>query len=310
VLYPNELVIHDGNVHQHKHATILGPDGVPMAKGLILRLYSAHPLGCYSGILPYTAVEFPLIPRDQWPERIREQIAKKRRNSDIRARGNNGQPIPSRDQNGRGYCWQHSGVSAMLGTRACMNLPYADLSAYACACRDKNFRDEGGWGAAGVDNLIKWGVPTSAKWPQKATDRALDNPATWEEAAFYKVTEGWIDLAANQYDRQLSFDQRASLWLVNGWTVDDYNWWSHSVCGADLVDGNSQFAITRAESGKLMEVAEFETFWGINNPVTAGYGVRLWNSWGENWSAQGMGTLTGNQAQADGGVGLLIVTAA
>lgn len=309
MLYDHELVIHDGNFNEHRARVHIGPDGQPRSFGLVPRDYKTYPLGCYTGIRAYTAVDFPLIPRSEWPARIQEQIAKKRRNSDIRNRGNNGQPIPSRDQNGKGYCWAHSGVSCMIGTRATMNLPYADLSAYAVACIIKSYRDEGGWGAQGVDFLFQRGVPTSKFWPQQSMSRTCDKPETWEEAAFYKVVEGWIDMAMAQYDRKLSFDQVCSLHLSNCWTVDDFNWWSHSVCGMDVVDGNSQFKITRADSGKLMELAEFEGYWGITNPVTAGFGRRIWNSWGDTWSANGTGVLTGNQAIPDGGVGLLIVTA-
>jgi hypothetical protein len=310
MLYPNELVIHDGNAHQHRATPHVGPDGQPRAFGLKPRDYGTHPLGCYGAILPYTGVDFPLIPRGEWSQRAKDQIAAGARCSDIRMRGNNGQKIPSRDQNGKGYCWMHSGTSATLVVRAEANLAYADLSAYACACVIKNFRDEGGWGAQGVDFLASRGVPTSKFWPQQSMSKANDKPETWEDAKKHRVVEGWIDLAAAQYDRNLSFEQCVSLFLSGKPVVTDFNWWSHSVCGIDAIDGSAQWGLTRADSGKLMDLTEFEAFWAVNDPVTAGWGIRIWNSWGDTWSTDGMGALTGKQAVPDGSVGVLTSTAA
>lgn len=208
-----------------------------------------------------------------------------------------------------GNCWQHSGVTAMMIWRAIMNLPYVDLSAYGPACRDKNFADEGGWGAAGVDNLIKWGCPTSKTWPQQGTSRSYDNEATWAEAAHYKVTEQWADMSVAQYDRNMAFAQFVTLNLSGRPTDDDYNWWGHSVCGMDAVSGKANRKRTRSmQSGKLLQLAEFDKVWAMNDPVTAGIGRRIGNSWGSTWSDNGMGILTGDKAKPDGGVGIVSVS--
>jgi hypothetical protein len=308
MLYPNEVVIHDGNYKQFL-TPYVGADGKPRAFGCKPRDYKEKPLGAYGSILPFTAVDFPLIPRSEWSQRAKDQLAQGARNSDIRMAGNNGAKIPSRDQNGKGFCWAHSGVSCLLVTRARMNLPYADLSAYAVACIIKNYRDEGGWGPEGVDFLAKRGVPTSEFWGQQSMSRANDKPETWENAKLNRVTDGWIDLIAAQYDRNLSFDQEVSLYLAGVSGTKDENWWSHSICGLDAVDGASQWQVTRAASGKLMALAEFETYWGMSHPVTGGWGVRIWNSWGDSWSSDGMGVLTGNQAVSDSSVALLSAVA-
>lgn len=301
MMYPGEDVIHEGNYQQYL-APYVGSDQLPRAKGLTPRNYHTHPMGCYGSILPYTAVDLKPFDRSTWAERIQAQIADKGRCSDIRARGKNKQPIPSTDQNGKGYCWQHSGTSATLIIRAKANLKFADLSAYAGACVQKNFRDEGGWGAQGVDFIISRGLPTSEFWPQRSMSRANDNPRTWENAALHKLTEGWIDLAAAQYDRNLSFEQVVTCLLAGFPVVVDFNWWSHSVCACDVVNGSGMRLKTRSASGKKASVAEFEMIWGMRDEVTAGYGIRIWNSWGDSWSSQGMGVLTGNQAIPDGSV--------
>jgi hypothetical protein len=292
-----EIHIHDLNFQQFLVDQVV--DGERKARGQVPRDYTKFPRGFYKGA---KAIDVPLIDRAEYPERIRDKIANKSQLSDVRMRGAFGAMIPSRDQNGKGYCWFHSGTSCMLLVRARDNQPYVDLSAYAGACVIKNFRDEGGWGAQGVDFQMERGIPASTFWPQRSMDRANDKPETWANAALHRFTEGFIDLQAAQYDRKLSFDQLASQLLSDNPAVVDFNWWSHSVCGADLVDGSGRRNQTRAESGKLVSLSEFETIWGINDPVTAGYGLRIWNSWGDSWSDNGMGLLSGSKAVPDGSV--------
>lgn len=291
-----ELHIHDGNWQQFVDEVVV--DGERKARGLIPRDYHMHPVGLYGA---GRRVDFPLIPRAEWSERIRDMEATQSRLSDVRNRGMAGKPIPSRDQNGRGYCWFHSGTSASLLLRAVAGLPYADLSAYAGACIIKNYRDEGGWGAQGVDWICENGVPTSEFWPQRAVDRKYDTPAMRANAKLHRITEGWWDLDAAQYDRNLTFDQVITCLLLRIPVVLDFDWWSHSVCGADPVDGVAQWGKSRAESGKLLTLAEFELFWGVDTGAS-GFGERIWNSWGDSWSDNGMGVVSGNKAIPVGAV--------
>lgn len=301
-----EIIIGEHNWQQFVQPQVV--DGEHKARGLIPRNWNTHPRGCYPNI---KAVDLPAIPQGEWSQRLKDSIAAQAQLSDVRNRGNDGASIPSRDQNGRGYCWQHSGVSCLLILRATMHLPYVSLSAYAPACIIKGYADEGGWGAEGVDFLSggsaakyggKKGVPSEEFWPQRSVSRANDNAATWADAEKHMVTEEWADLAVGQYDRNLSFAQNATCWLSKTPTVVDFNWWSHSVCGIDLVEGSSQRHATRMASGKLAQLHEFDEVWGMNNPVTGGFGCRIWNSWGDSWSQNGTGILTGNQAIPDGSV--------
>lgn len=207
-------------------------------------------------------------------------------------------------------CWRHSGTSAHLLIRARDDQPYLDLSPYAGACRIKNYRDEGGWGAQGVDDIMDNGDPTAEFWPQRAVSRQYDNANTWANAKLHRFTEGFIDMGSPQYDRTLTFNQVITCLLSRIPVVVDFNWWSHSVCAADAVNGTSQMGITRAESGKLMQLQEFDAYWGINNPVTGGIAIRIWNSWGDSWSTNGMGVLTGSKAVPDGATAPRVATLA
>jgi hypothetical protein len=193
---------------------------------------------------------------------------------DIRNRGMKGSPIPSRDQNGKGYCWAHSSVSATLLIRAQNNQPYSDLSAFAVACIIKGYRDEGGWGQESLDFIATRGVPSSAYWAQRSMSPQNDKPETWANAKLHRVTE-WIQpKTARQF---------ATCLCNNIPVVSDFNWWSHSVCSVRL------------------------KAWGPNGSNLT---TTIWNSWGDGWSANGMGDLGPGKSLPDDMVAPRVVTAA
>lgn len=300
-----DVTPHKARVHRDKDGT--------RAKGLVPRDWETHPFGHYKGEKKgLESVDMQVIDAADFPGMIKELEDSKSRLSDFTrgGRGNNGQAIPPRDQNGRGYCWQHSGCSALIAIRARDDQPYADLSAYAGACIIKQYRDEGGWGAQGLDFIMERGLPTSKFWPQQSVSRANDKPETWADAANYKITEGWIDMSQAQYDRNMTFNQVITCLLCRVPVIVDFNWWSHSVCAMDAVNGTSMAGKTRGTDGKLLRGKAFDDFWGVNNPVTAGIAIRILNSWGSGWSDQGYGVLTGNKAVPDGATAPRVATLA
>lgn len=270
-----ELIIGDD------YQTPVTPPG--QSHGLIPRDYTAFPQGCY-GSAP--SFDLPLIPRSEWSDRIKDMETNQSRLSDIRLAGNNGQMIPALDQNGKGYCWAHSTTGGEIIMRAVQNQPYVPLSAYAVACVIKNFRDEGGWGALSLDFITTRGVPSSQFWPMQSMDRKNDNPQTWADAAKHKIIEGWVDLNAAVYDRDLTFDQVMTLLLSRTPVVVDYNWWSHSILALDPVELKPNLSLTDPNR----------------------WGVRILNSWGDSWSDRGMGVLAGTKAVPDGAVAPRVVT--
>lgn len=280
-------------------------------RGLVPRNYQSHPVGGYTSIPSYKAVQFELVSESDFPGILRELNAAKALMSHQRRRGMGGRPIPSRDQDGVGYCWQHSPVSVMLMIRARDGQPYVDFSAFGPACRGKNFRDQGGWGAEGVDNLIRWGCPSSATWAQKSMNRSNDNDASRAEALLYRIDEGWIDLETPQYDRNLTWRQIQTC-TARGWPwVSDHNWWGHSVGGMEVVEGKSLYEQCRDEvSHKLVSLSYFESVWDMHDSVTGGQGSRIWNSWSDEWGDMGEGILTPQKAVPDGSVAICSVTAA
>lgn len=270
MLRANDYVIDDANATERSQGG---------HKGLVPRDYSKHPLGSYEGSTTFSKLndELTLIPWEDMPDAIAQLVADKAQLSDIRDNAY-GSPYPALDQNGQGYCWFYSGTGAIMAMRAKANMPYVRLSAHAGACKIKNWNDEGGWGAQGLDFQRANGVPSIEFWPEKSMSRNYDKPETWANAALHKVTEGFIDLDQAQYDRNLSFQQVLTCLVRRIPVIGDFNWWGHSVCLLDAVDVSP----------------------GKSNRDPSRYGVRLINSWTDNWGTNGTGVLTGSKAIPDG----------
>jgi hypothetical protein len=274
-------------------------DGV---RGAVPRDYSVQPAPMYK-------VDFPLIPRGEWSERIRDKKAAKSQLSDIRNRMDNGQRAKSYDQNGQGFCWMYSVTAALTLARACAGLPYVRLSAHSGACKIKSFRDEGGWCGLAMEFVQKNGVVPESHWPAKSMARANDTAANWKEAEKYVALEGWVDLDVAVYDRNMTVDQVGTLMLSNVPGAFDFNHWGHSVCWLDVVDSAALRDQVRSGDGKLVDLATFDAVMGMNDPRTAGYAFSLWNSWTDTWGDAGVGLLTGSKMIPDGAVAITTPTA-
>jgi hypothetical protein len=187
----------------------------------------------------------------------------------------------SLDQNGQGYCWMYSNVAAIMYKRAAANQPYKRLSAHAGACKVKNFRDEGGWCGQSMKFLIDNGIPETKFWPEKSMNRSYNTPETWANAKLHRPTEYCFDVSRAIYDQEMATDLIATFLFLNMPLALDFNWWGHSVCAIEW---------TRIESGS--------------------WGPTIHNSWTDSWGDEGLSTLQGNRAHADGATGICEVTAA
>lgn len=262
-----EVIIHDGNFQQFLSPVV---NGERKAMGCIPRDFGKQPLGFLACAKPF---DLPLVPESEWQARLDAQIAAKSQLSDIRNSGMFGDRIPSRDQNGKGYCWAHSSVSAALIVRAINNQPYVDLSAFAVACIIKGYRDEGGQGSESLEWIAANGVPDAKFWPQQSMSKANDTPDMRANAKLHEFTE-WMDLDPQNMKAQL-----VTCLLLGIPVVSDFNWWSHSVCSIDLVSVNP-------------------------------FRTRIWNSWGDSWSEGGTGLLEGSKAIPDNALAPRVITAA
>lgn len=214
--------------------------------------------------------DLPVIPRSQWPALIAEQERTQSSLWHIRERGLNGQRIPSLNQGQTNYCWSHGPVSAMTLIRAFMGQPYVRLSATAVAAIIKGGRNQGGWGTEALRWIAAHGCPPVDLWPPNDRSLRHDTPAMRTEAGKNKITE-WYDL------RPRNFDQLATCLLLNIPVAVGYNWWSHEVC-----------AIRLRQAG-------------------GAYVVDIWNSWGDSYGTDGIGTLSESRATPDDAVAPRVV---
>lgn len=297
------FIIGDHNWQQHAGQTVI--NGERKAKGAIPRPWDKAPAGSYRSA---RAVTYTPHPRSEWAQRIKDKEDSRSRISDVLAKGDDGKPIPSTDQNGQGYCWMYSCVFTIQALRALAHLPYVKLSGHGAAWKVKKGRDEGGWCAESLDFVTANGIPSCEFWPEKSMNgRQYDNAKTWENAALHKAVEAWVDLESAQYDRKLTFDQIMSLCMDNNPGQADFNWWGHSVGFSDAVNGATQRNFTRSESGKLLTLSEFDLVWGMETD-TGGYGLKIRNSWTDGWGTNGYGVLTGTKAIPDGAVAAITTT--
>ena len=232
-------------------------------KGLVPRDLAVHPPGFLEASGVSEPFSLPLIDEAEWPERIADQEARKSSLQHIRdtCGPGNGQ-MPSLDQDGYGYCWNHSTTSSVMLLRGKQMQPYVLLSAFAVGCMVKNYRNEGGYGGESLDFSVKTGIPSAEFWPIKSTSRSNDNPNTWANAALHKVVKWW-ECSSNPNTRR---QQVATALLLGLPVIADFNWWGHSVCLIRL----------------------------MSKTIT-----RLINSWSDSWSDHGVGDLEGGKAWPD-----------
>lgn len=243
-------------------------DGEIKGHGYVPRNYRTHPPQMFD-----PPSELKVYPRSEWSDRIKQKTQEKSWLTDLRT-------WPSLDQNGNGFCWAYSTTSCVMLNRSLMNQPYVRLSAHAVACKIKNFRDEGGWCGLSAKFQREQGCPSVEFWAEKSMSRSHDRPETWANAALHKVSEEWVDLTRDVWDQNLSFDIVATCLLNNVPVAVDFNHWSHSVCGIELVE---------VEPGS--------------------FGLKILNSWTDGWGERGTGILRGSKAIPDGAVAIRVAGA-
>ena len=243
------------------------------ARGLIPRDYSAYPVGFYAAAPAWDMASLPLVPWDEIPDRIAHMEETKTRLIDLV------ESLDPLDQNGQGFCWFYSGTAAIHCLRMRNNQPNVRLSAHSGACVIKNFRDEGGWGAQGLDFQKERGVVPVSRWPEKSMDRQYNTEANWEAAKEFRPVEGFVDLNSPQYDRELTVQQIISCYLNRIPVISDFNWWGHSVCGLWMYD--------------------YKPTLRKNDPNRYAANEIL-NSWGRGWGQNGRGMLKDSKAFPNG----------
>jgi len=192
--------------------------------GLIPRDYGLHPVGYYA-----MATEFPeseLVPESEWGARLANNRDTKSGLLDLREA--NYDVLRSLDQDGLGLCWAFSSTKAVMYCRVLMNAVPIRLSAWWVAGIIKNWRDEGGWGAASLEQIAGAGVPAESFCPSYKS--SYNTPECRANAALHRVTEWWD----GAQDPNKAQKQLVSMLLKRIPCVVDLNDMGHSMCAIDI----------------------------------------------------------------------------
>jgi hypothetical protein len=279
-----EIVVTDSNAH------IVAPV-IPQgeSKGREARDWTRVPFGSP----PFQASANPLptlIPRSEWDARIKELTESPRLLSKRRTKAG----IKSLDQNGTNYCWGNAVVSAMKLMRLKANQPYANISPASGCAVIKRGANQGGWGGEMLQFIIDTGLCTTALWGANDRNyRSLETDAVKAEREKFKVAEWWEV-------PQRGFDTMMTLLLHEIPVFIGLNWWSHEVCAVDPViisaSAVNESHAAAKERYKHLPSAERDP---LIERAASKYGTRIWNSWGDSWSDEGMGLLNESKSTPD-----------
>jgi hypothetical protein len=224
------LLINDTNYQQHVTEISDGRFGDRRLGGCLPRRTA---FGECSVAAPMP--ESMLIPRSEWPDRIRQKDAEKTWVKDTCAR------IPCMDQDGLNYCHAYGPVMAAMCHRLVQNQPHVMLSAESIGGPVTGWRNDGAWPEDDLQQMVKYGA-CPASMMDKPWSRT---PSKWDEAweterLKYRVVE-WLD---GQIERK-TFDAAMTMALQNLPGAAGFTWWGHEVAyclhAQDL--GRGKFAI-------------------------------------------------------------------
>lgn len=223
-------------------------------RGFKARDWNAKPFGSYAN-----ALSMPIIPRDEWDERIEELERTGSLLTDIERH----RKVPVLDQMKTNYCWCFAVVAAMMARAAAQGVDVPDLSAASAAAKIKNYQNVGGWGGEAIEGIGKYGVSTLDLWPNATIDPRYDTHEQQLNAKQHLVAE-FEELPPKDFDAVMTC-------LLMGFPVPaGLLWWGHLVCFMDPV---------------IIKPGE--------------YGVRFKNSWGASWEKSGHAILTESKATPD-----------
>ena len=168
----------------------------------------------------------PLIPQEEWPERIREREAKGFANWQLRKHCG----LRPLNQRTTKYCWANGVIQALHYLQLKSGESLRPLSPASVAAPIKGFRNVGGWGDLALEYIMANGCNEQKDWPANAIDRRYYTAGNREKAKVNAVTE-WYDLKT----RVDGFAELVTCLLHGIPSYVAYMWWGHLVLAIDPV---------------------------------------------------------------------------
>jgi hypothetical protein len=169
---------------------------------------------------------------------------------------------PCKNQQSTNFCWFNSPTRCTEIVYLQQSGRTATLSPASGACHVTNFRNVGGWGRDALEWITEHGLNDVKDWPANAIDRRYDTPENRTKAMANRIVE-WTEL------KPRNVDQLISMLLRRIPVACGFNWWGHEVTAVDPV-------------------------WVDGAAV-----IRIENSWGMQWGANGMAILQGSKMLPD-----------
>lgn len=234
--------------------------------------------------------DYPLIPEDEWDERIEEMDAKEMWPEDhFRFR--------SYDQNGTPYCWINCVAQAMTLCRDVQGQSHVRISSASMGGPITGYRSRGGWPQEGVEYAMETGGVPQDEWPNNAISRRYYDD-TVEHRERYRIVEAY------KCSRE-SFAEAASAAMRGHCAIGSFNWWRHAVMfPVRIVKLSDEIRLAISRECKRLGLEDYG----------ARYGGRIRNSWSDNWGDRnkhgvgGFSTLTGSKANPSDNIVIASVT--
>jgi hypothetical protein len=167
---------------------------------------------------------FPLIPRNEWKDRIEERrkagalASQHFRRAGVKVKF---QTIP--------FCWIFAPVNGLMIKRLMEGQQHKELSPASCGSRITGFRERGGWGIEALKGLQEMGTNETKDWPDNAVSRKYLTEENIQSALNFRIDE-IDDLERGDYDGLASA-------LLNGFVCPlGIDRWGHEVLAMDLVE--------------------------------------------------------------------------
>jgi hypothetical protein len=171
-----------------------------------------------------------LIPRSEWPDRIKEKDQNHSWLYDklVTDRAAAGLPTLTTDQDGLNYCWAYAAVSAAATQRVLQGEPYVKLSSESVGGPIANWRNVGGWPEDALQQLIGVGACEEALMDKPNSLSPNRWQPTWKaNCVNYRATEVMdLDVPGGK-----TFDACATACFLDYMATVTYDWWGHAVRG-------------------------------------------------------------------------------
>lgn len=191
----------------------------------------------------------PLIPRSEWPDRIRQMDRAKAWLED-KVRG----VIPCSNQNPLKFCWAYSTTMADMLKRLCQGHPYVELCPESLGAVT-NWRNKGAYMSDALAEIRDKGVCAMSfiDSPHSLNYRRW-KPGWQEDRENHRVVE-WLELDVPGK----AFDAVATCAFLNEPCAVGFGWWGHAISGG--------YRVLDLGGGK--------------------YKLRYRNNWGPQWGDDG-----------------------